>query len=130
MEIDEAIKRFIDNAEYERSHGSLQGCLEFRQLAEWLEELKHLREQMEPCKDVISRRAAISVANSFDAPIVARGLEKLPSVYPEQQVGKWVTLKDEYGDVVEAVCSKCGGNGNHKWAYCPNCGNPKMEEGK
>ena len=45
MELDEAIKRFADNAEYERTHGNLQGCLEFRQLAEWLSELKQLRER-------------------------------------------------------------------------------------
>lgn len=40
MTLDEAIKRYIDNSEYERTHGSLQGCLEFKQLAEWLTELK------------------------------------------------------------------------------------------
>ena len=34
MTIDEAIKRFQSNAEYERTYGNLQGCLEFRQLAE------------------------------------------------------------------------------------------------
>ena len=45
MTIDEAIKRFSNNAEYERSNGSLQGCLEFRQLAEWLAELKEFKEQ-------------------------------------------------------------------------------------
>ena len=44
MTLEEAIKRFGDNAEYERSHGSLQGCLEFRQLAKWLKELKAYRE--------------------------------------------------------------------------------------
>ena len=44
MTIDEAIKRFQSNAEFERTHGNLQGCLEFRQLAEWLEELKTLRQ--------------------------------------------------------------------------------------
>lgn len=44
MTIDEAIKRYTNNAEYERTHGSLQGCLEFRQLAEWLRELKTHRE--------------------------------------------------------------------------------------
>jgi len=43
--LDEEIKRFTDNAEYERTHGSLQGCLEFKQLAEWLKELKDYREQ-------------------------------------------------------------------------------------
>ena len=45
LELDEAIKRFINNAEYERTHGNLQGCIEFRQLAEWLKELKRLRGQ-------------------------------------------------------------------------------------
>ena len=44
MTIDEAIKRYTDNAEYERTHGSLQGCLDFGQLAEWLRELKRDRE--------------------------------------------------------------------------------------
>ena len=45
MTLDEAIKRYISNAEYERTHGNLQGCLDFRQLVEWLMELKQLREQ-------------------------------------------------------------------------------------
>ena len=40
MTIDEAITRYKNNAEYERIHGNLQGCLEFRQLAKWLEELR------------------------------------------------------------------------------------------
>ncbi len=45
MPIDETIERFKSNAEYERTHGNLQGCLEFRQLAEWLEDYKRLKEQ-------------------------------------------------------------------------------------
>lgn len=45
IKLDEAIKRYKNNAEYERTHGNLQGCLEFRQHAEWLEELMQLREQ-------------------------------------------------------------------------------------
>lgn len=40
MTIDEAIEMYISNAEYERNHGNLQGCLGFKQLAEWLKELK------------------------------------------------------------------------------------------
>lgn len=36
MTLDEAIKMYTNNAECERTHGSLQGCLDFRQLAEWL----------------------------------------------------------------------------------------------
>ena len=43
MNIDDAIKRYQGNAEYERTHGNLQGCLEFRQLAKWLEELRAYR---------------------------------------------------------------------------------------
>lgn len=56
MTLDEVIKRFSNNAEYERTHENLQGCLEFRQLAEWLTELKELKEQTEPCEDCISRK--------------------------------------------------------------------------
>ena len=44
MTIDETIKRFQRNAEYERTHGSLQGCLEFRQLAEWLRRYQKIEE--------------------------------------------------------------------------------------
>lgn len=40
--IDEAITRYKDNAEYERTHGNLQGCLEFKQLAKWLEKLQKI----------------------------------------------------------------------------------------
>ena len=83
-------------------------------------------EYQQPCEDTISRRAAVSVANDFAATQVVRGLEKLPSVHLEPEVGKWITLKDEYGDVVEAVCSNCGRNGSHNWKYCPDCG--KMKE--
>lgn len=41
--IDIAIKRYNDKADYECTHGNLRGCLEFRQLAKWLEELKAYR---------------------------------------------------------------------------------------
>ena len=49
-------------------------------------------------------------------------LKMLPSVNPQEKTGHWITLKDEYGDVHEAVCSNCDSNGNHKWTFCPNCG--------
>ena len=42
MTLDETIKRYKNNAEYERTHGNLQGCLEFRQLAKWLEKLQKI----------------------------------------------------------------------------------------
>ena len=40
MTIDEQIKILEHNAEHERQEQDLQGCLNFRQLAEWLRELK------------------------------------------------------------------------------------------
>ncbi|MBQ7428358.1 hypothetical protein [Butyrivibrio sp.] len=42
--IDEAITKYKNNAEYERTHGNLQGCLEFRQLAKRLEKLQKIKE--------------------------------------------------------------------------------------
>lgn len=44
MTLEKAIKRYTNNAEYERTHSNLQGCLEFKQLAKWLKELKMHRE--------------------------------------------------------------------------------------
>ena len=49
MNFDEAIDRYVNNAEYERTHGNLQGYLEFKQLAEWLKDYKRLLEQ-QPCE--------------------------------------------------------------------------------
>jgi hypothetical protein len=51
MTIDEAITRFKHNAEYQRTHGDLQGCLYFRQLAEWLEQLQEIQEIIKSWKD-------------------------------------------------------------------------------
>lgn len=42
MKLEEAITRYKNNAEYERTHGNLQGCLEFKQLAKWLEKLQKI----------------------------------------------------------------------------------------
>lgn len=47
MTIDEAIKRFNDKAKHELTLGNLQGCLEFRQLAEWLEKYQKIEQIIE-----------------------------------------------------------------------------------
>lgn len=44
--VNEVITRYKNNAEYERTHGNLQGCLEFRQLAEWLGKYQKIEELM------------------------------------------------------------------------------------
>lgn len=43
MTLDEAIERYTSNAEYERTHGNLQGCMDFKQLAEWLKDYNWLK---------------------------------------------------------------------------------------
>ena len=50
MTLDEAIERYKNNAEYERTHGNLQGCLGFRQLVEWLKDYKRLLNTIEDIK--------------------------------------------------------------------------------
>ena len=42
MTLDEQIKLLESDAEFARKDGDLQGCLNFRQLAEWLKEYKRL----------------------------------------------------------------------------------------
>jgi hypothetical protein len=49
MTIEEQITIFEHNAEHERKEGDLNNCLHFRQLAEWLKELKTHREAWEKC---------------------------------------------------------------------------------
>ena len=83
MTLDEAIKTYTSNAEYERTHGNLQGCLDFKQLADWLKELKQLKEQ-EPCEDAISRQAVKEqmIKYGFHAPdmTITEFIEGLPPV--------------------------------------------------
>lgn len=49
MTLEESIKRYTDNAEYERTHGNLQGCLEFKQLAEWLRKYQKIEKILDDC---------------------------------------------------------------------------------
>lgn len=60
--LEEVIKRFTNNAEYERTHGNLQGCLEFKQLAEWLRELKGYRE----ARQELEERHAVGTLDLID----------------------------------------------------------------
>ena len=49
MTLEEAVKRYTDNAEYERTHGNLQGCIEFKQLAEWLHKYQKIEQILDDC---------------------------------------------------------------------------------
>jgi len=111
MIIEEEIKRFTDNAEYERTNGNLQGCLEFKQLADWLKELKQLREQ-EPCEDAVSRKAVVELVEGWwlghtKEDDLATEVKALPSVTPTRKKGKWIRItQGRIGEIY--MCSKCG----------------------
>lgn len=105
MTIDEAIKRYVDNADYERAHGNLQGCLEFKQLANWLKELKQLKEQ-EPCEDAVSREAVLEQAYAYGNGLEPDGycvnvedIQALPPVTPTH-----IETVTEFTD----RCRECG----------------------
>ena len=62
MTIDEQIKILEHNAEHERQEQDLQGCLNFRQLAEWLKELKAYKEELP--KEI--KNAKVRQANALE----------------------------------------------------------------
>ena len=63
MTLDEVIERYTRNAEYERTHGSLQGCLEFRQLVEWLSALQEYKDVLNKIRAEIN---AIEISGQID----------------------------------------------------------------
>ena len=143
MTIDEAIEMYTSNAEHERTHGNLQGCLDFRQLAEWLKDYKRLKEQ-EPCEDAISRQAVLDTISELNAISfyeaqedskecyyeIRQAIKDLSPVKPQVQTGHWKRISmDKYSEHAKYWyrCDKCGKDnlGNTDW--CPNCGVKMIE---
>lgn len=87
MTLDEAIKRYTDNAEYERTHGNLQGCLDFKQLAEWLKELKELRDFANFVAESVMEEA-FEESSDFYAEVFCRKLHKMGFIEAEDD--KWI----------------------------------------
>ena len=149
IKLDEAISReyeIVDLCEftantydmddfYERSMAYKAGecAKEHKQIAEWLKQLKRLKEQ-EPCEDAVSRVDLIDKLETVDKRYgsdfyweVRKIVDNLPSVTPVQKKGKWlnknVNCHHFYGK-----CSKCGKEFcvdtwyTQNMKYCPNCG--------
>lgn len=109
-----------------------------------IEEMEEALVEASPqlCDDAISRQAVLDALDkskysnkfceehhidwSINLGMAHIVVNELKPVAHQPKMGRWIIGKDEYGDIYEAVCSCCGINGNHKWAYCPNCG-AKME---
>ena len=78
--IEQAIMRYKNNAEFERVHDSLQGYLEFKQLAEWLEQYQKLKAEYE------ARLKADMVAMLTDIQLEIEELD-LKDFVPDYQKG-------------------------------------------
>lgn len=155
---DKLSKRCDDASGYSRSHNKSirtndakkhEKCgQDFRQLAEWLRELKTYKEQ-EPCEDAISREATIKYLNINMAWYdedgeIADSEEKIkaitdlvngvPPCTPKQKTGEILTDYAIFTDIngferivkKTTYCSLCkcdlGYNGDLLTHYCPNCG--------
>ena len=100
MTLDEQIKILESNAEFERRNGDLQGCLNFRILADWLKDYKKLLEK-EPCDDAISRSATLDaiikrlgIKNEtylLEAErVIYQQILAMPSVTQQPKMGQWI----------------------------------------
>lgn len=81
----------------------------------------------EPSSDVISRQAAIAVADYADytglaiedvkmvTDEIVKGLKKLPSVISTEKVGRWILV--QRGKYVDVNCSECGFSRIKEFAY-------------
>lgn len=136
---------YCDDTEVIEEHlANYQKCAEeHRQLAEWLKDYKRLLEQ-QLCNDAISREPFMDSTicegiscnecafNRKDKGgcILEERVMKLPSVTPQQKMGRWIFVHPLQADDVGAyMCSCCeAGDWNLKGTekFCPNCG-AKME---
>ena len=92
MTIDEAIERYTNNAEYERTHDNLQGCLDFKQLAEWLRELKALKDFANFVAESVMDEE-FEENSGFYAEVYCRKLYKMGFI--EAEDNKWIFNKEE-----------------------------------
>ncbi len=91
--------------------------------------------EQEPCEDAVSRQAVLDCQHFiYDETgeelevIHAESVLNLPSVTPHQKTGRWINI-----DETHSKCDRCGAvfeiaSGNGDVNYCPNCGQPKMQE--
>ena len=108
LDIDEEIKKFESNAEYERTHENLRGCQEFKKLAEWLKELKELRHE---------------VMDDIKASMI-----KLPSVTHARPKGHWTREFDDIEGEVRFTCSNCKKYQLFETNFCYHCGSDNGKE--
>lgn len=116
MTLDEAIERYTSNAEYERTHGNLQGCLEFRLLAEWLKDYKRLLEQEPKTAHWIMRHRKVNTINYRTGEDVLTG-----EIHTVKELIRYETD--------EPYCAACGKRAEDiSQGYCGYCGARMVDE--
>lgn len=102
-----------------------------KQIAEWLKELKKIKEQ-EPCEDCVSRKSLLDNYNGVETPVGYRKvvdfevIKNMPSVTPTRKKGKWIKHKDYYDCSLCSCLAPCTETADSFiWKlsnYCPDCG--------
>lgn len=121
-----------DRPLFEEEENECKKCAEeHRQLAEWLKELKQLREQKH-CEDAISRQAMLDYQEYLHGKMsneenyeLWKFIKALPSVVPERKKAKWKEYPHEWGDnwqYSDYECSICHNRTHFDTDFCPNCG--------
>jgi hypothetical protein len=101
--------------------------------------------KQEPCEDCVSRQAVLDdmyeLCNTEETleenpwrdnphiDAITDAIENLPSVTPQQKVGKWIAVENEEMKTVGYYCSECDlpMETEYRTNFCPNCG-AKMED--
>lgn len=94
-----------------------------------------IRELETASEDCISRKAVLKIYNEwFNSCNIADKKESpkaqinaLPPVLPQPKMGHWIRTIDEAGTPMQE-CDKCGWQQIFDTDFCPNCGQPKMQE--
>ncbi len=131
------IVKFEENWLSDAKSNNADTDIAFSSIRAQVAKLSPVTKALEPCEDAISRKAVLDMATTIQTDdcsgnevmevVDVDDIKTLPPVTSARKKGKWIVLKDEYGDICEAICSCCEDNGNHRWKYCPNCG-AKMDK--
>lgn len=129
-------------------------ALEQEPCDKYIKEIDHLRKyiykletqivEQEPCEDVISRQAVLDIWHTSYSDNREENEEiqykkiafELPSVTPKPEIGRWVdTESDAFENYHVYQCSNCKQyelieypEYVSRFKFCPNCGQPKMQE--
>jgi hypothetical protein len=106
---------------------------DFRQLAEWIKELKALK--AEPCEDAISREDAMFLILHYGNEIrhevmddIKASMIKLPSVTHARPKGHWIREFDDIEGEVRFTCSNCRKHQLFETDFCYHCGSDNRKE--